>query len=165
MLHNYLETIPQIGRVEWIGLSPESRGDILSVEEVEAVVGHGLTGDHHSKSKTGGERQVTLVQKEHLAVVTQWIQKAELSPELLRRNLLISGINLISLKKQSFRIGEVILQGTGNCAPCSRMEENLGEGGYQAMRGLGGITAKIISDGTIHVGDQVEFISDESEPG
>ena len=164
MLHDYLETVPQIGLVEWIGLSPESRGEILSVEQVEAVVGQGLTGDHPSKSKTGGDRQVTLVQKEHLTVVTQLIQNGEVTPELLRRNLLVSGINLVSLKKQTFRIGEVVLQGTGNCAPCSRMEENLGEGGYQAMRGHGGITAKVILDGTIRVGDQIEFV-DDSETG
>ena len=165
MLHEYHETVPQIGCVEWIGLSPETRGEILVVEEAEVVVGQGLVGDHHSKKKTGGDRQVTLVQKEHLAVIAQWVQKVEVTPELLRRNLLVSGINLVSLKKQTFRIGEVVLQGTGNCAPCSRMEENLGEGGYQAMRGHGGITAKVISGGTIQVGDTVEFVADGSETG
>ncbi|MEC8184118.1 MAG: MOSC domain-containing protein [SAR324 cluster bacterium] len=69
----------------------------------------------------------------------------------------VSGINLLSLKHQSFQIGEAVLQTTGICAPCSRMEENLGPGGYNAMRGHGGITAKVLQAGEIQIGDPVRL--------
>lgn len=103
------------------------------------------------------KRQVTLIQFEHLAVVASLLGRAEVDPKVLRRNLAVSGINLLALKDRRFRVGEVILAGSGTCEPCSRMEENLGPGGYQAMRGHGGITARVLEGGTIHVGDIVRI--------
>lgn len=163
MLNDLLDHVPQIGRLEWIGLSSERRSQIKTVQEVEVRVNHGLSGDHHSEKKGGGNRQVTMIQKEHLPVVAQLLNKDDVAPEQLRRNLVISGINLKSLKKERFRIGEVVFEGTGNCAPCSLMEENLGKGGYQAMRGHGGITTKVITGGTIQVGDEVVFLGPKED--
>ena len=54
--------------------------------------------------------------------------------------------------------GAAVLEGTGICAPCSRMEEALGDGAYNAMRGHGGITAYVVQPGRIAVGDAVRFI-------
>lgn len=151
--------VPQVGRVEWIGLSPEPRGAIRAVAAVQVRVGVGLEGDHHSKSRPGGNRQVTLLQQEHLPVIAALVGAAAVAPELLRRNIVVSGINLLSLKGLRFRIGEAVLEGTGPCDPCSRMEENLGPGGFQAMRGHGGLTARVIEAGTVRVGDRVEALA------
>ncbi|MGB0708813.1 MAG: MOSC domain-containing protein, partial [bacterium] len=113
-------------------------------------------GDHFKKSSTG-KRQVTLIQQEHLDVVARILGKSEVPPELLRRNIVVSGINLLALKHQQFQVGEILLETTGICAPCSRMEENLGAGGYNSMRGHGGITAKIIQGGQIKISDVVRL--------
>ena len=83
------------------------------------------------------------------------VQTCALPILLTRRNIVVSGINLLALAKRRFRIGEVVLETTGPCEPCSRMEENLGPGGYNAMRGHGGITARVAKGGTISVGDAV----------
>ena len=145
---------PQIGRLDWIGLSPEKRGEIRSVELAKVRTEQGLVGDHHSGGP-GGARQITLIQAEHLPVIGALAGLVRIEPEQMRRNLVVSGINLLALKDRRFRIGTVILEGTGGCAPCSRMEETLGPGGFQAARGHGGITARVLTGGTLRVGDQV----------
>lgn len=151
------EILPQVGRLEWIGLRPERMGDLLSVSEAIVVTGRGLEGDHKVKGRVGSKRQVTLIQQEHLIAVAGLLQKRRVGPEEVRRNLVVSGINLLALKGKQFRIGEVLLEFSGPCEPCSRMEYNLGPGGFNAMRGHGGITAKVIQGGTIRVGDEVVF--------
>lgn len=151
------EILPQVGRLEWIGLRPERMGDLLSVSEATVVTGRGLEGDHKVKGRVGSKRQVTLIQHEHLIAVAGLLQKPRVGPEEVRRNLVVSGINLLALKGKQFRIGEALLEFSGPCEPCSRMEYNLGPGGFNAMRGHGGITAKVIQGGTIRVGDEVMF--------
>lgn len=153
--------IPQVGRVEWIGLATERMADVISHQTAEVKIGTGLEGEHHSKSGKG-KRQVTMIQAEHLPVVATLLGRESVGPEELRRNLVISGINLTSLKKARFTIGNVEFEGTGFCHPCSRMEHNLGDGGYAAMRGHGGITTRVLSEGSISVGDEVRFHPGES---
>lgn len=150
----YLRSIPQQGKVEWIGIRPKRLLRVRSVSEVTANPDTGLEGDHFKKSSTG-KRQVTLIQQEHMDVVARILGKRDIAPELLRRNIVVSGINLLALKHQKFEVGEVLLETTGICAPCGRIEENLGAGGYNSMRGHGGITAKILQDGQIKLGDAV----------
>ena len=91
---------------------------------------------------------------EHLPAIAALAGHA-LTPALLRRNVVVSGIPLSALKDRRFRIGDVVLQGTESCDPCSRMETALGAGGYNAMRGMGGLCARIISGGSFQRGDKV----------
>ena len=154
-LADRLAILPQVGRLEWIGLSPEPRGAWLTVPTAVLLAGHGLEGDHHAKRKAGSKRQVTLIQAEHIPAVASLVHRKEITPELLRRNLVVSGINLIALKGRRFMIGDCELEGTGPCDPCSRMEENLGPGGLNAMRGHGGLTARVLTGSVIRVGDVV----------
>lgn len=136
------------GRVVWIGIRPARGVDMESVEEV-AVTAAGPDGDR----TRGGRRAVTLLQAEHLPVIAALAGRASVSPALLRRNVVVAGLNLLGLKGRRFRIGEAVLRGTGPCAPCTRMETALGHGGYAAMRGHGGITAEVVAPGRVAVGD------------
>ncbi len=153
-----LKTIPQVGKVEFISIRPVKRGETKSVEEVKVSQETGLEGDHFS-STYSKKRQVTFIQSEHLDVVGSILNK-KIDPLLTRRNIVVSGINLISLKGMKFKVGSAIFEGTGECYPCSRMEENFGPGGYNAMRGHGGLTAKVIEGGEIKLGDQVRFLDE-----
>ena len=78
----------------------------------------------------------------------------------MRRNVVVRGINLLALKGRRFRIGPALLEASGECHPCTRMEEILGAGGYNAMRGLGGITARVIEGATIRIGDAVVALTE-----
>jgi len=152
-----LATMPQVGRLDWIGIR-EVKGEALTViDSVEVIVNCGLAGDHRTE-REDGKRQVTLIQAEHLPVIAAMTGHDEIPAAWLRRNLVISGINLYALRKSRFMIGDVLFQGSGTCPPCSRMEKILGPGGYNAMRGHGGINAQVIEGGVISVGESVRFV-------
>jgi MOSC domain-containing protein YiiM len=157
-LASLLNAPVRAGEVVWIGVRTARRAPPEAVGAVFAEASVGLRGDHY-QSRRDGTRQATLIQAEHLAAVASFLDRDDLDPGLLRRNLVISGINLLALKGRMFRIGKATFEYTGECHPCSRMEAALGTGGYNAMRGHGGITARIKSSGEIKLGSVVTRLS------
>ena len=143
------------GVVTLIQLRPDRGADMARVDSVRATL-EGLSGDRYRKKD--GDRHVTLIQAEHLIAVASMLEIDSLDPALTRRNLVVRGINLLALKGKKFSVGTAVLEYTGECHPCSRMETNLGHGGYNAMRGHGGITARVLAAGDISVGDAVKVI-------
>ncbi len=141
------------GRVDWIGVRPARRAAIVALGDT-MISADGLDGD---RSRTG-KRAVTLIQQEHLAAIGSYLGQGPIAPEILRRNLVVSGINLSALKGREVQVGEAVLRFTVICAPCSRMEEALGEGGYSAVRGHGGWCAEVVRPGRVRVGDRVQPI-------
>jgi MOSC domain-containing protein YiiM len=151
-------TYYKAGCVDRISVRPERLKPVIILETVEALKDVGLRGDHY-QNRAGG-RQVTLIQAEHLHVIAMLLDSPDVSLETTRRNIEVSGINLLSLKGKRFRIGTAIFEYSGECHPCSRMEKSLGTGGYNAMRGHGGITARVIQSGYIRASDKVEVEND-----
>ncbi len=151
----------RLGRLEWIGLRPARREAVRAAGEAVLRAGRGIEGDRFRGS---GGRQVTLMTCASLAAIADHLGQEAVTPERLRRNLLVSGINLLALKGRRFQLGAALLEWSGECHPCSRMEEELGPGGYNAVRGQGGITARILEGGTVRLGDAVARM-DEEAPG
>ncbi len=139
------------GRVEAIFLRPLRREAVHSVEAAELGL-DGLAGDHAPE----GRRALTLIQAEHLPVIAALAGLEAVDGGLLRRNILVSGLNLLGFRKAQLQIGGAVIEVTGPCPPCSRMEEVLGHGGYTAMRGHGGVYASVVTPGAIRLGDAVE---------
>jgi MOSC domain-containing protein YiiM len=149
------------GRVTWLGLRPARRVNMIVLEAAELKRGRGVVGDRYSRLE--GARQVTLIGEENLQAVAAFMgQDMLIKPELLRRNIVVQGVNLLALKGHRFRVGQALLETSGECHPCSRMEETLGVGGYNAVRGQGGITARVIEDGRVALGDAVVRVDAET---
>lgn len=156
-LQTLFDTLPQTGRVEWIGIRP-ARGEPMQVlERVTVTPGKGLEGDRF-KGRETSKRQVTLIQQEHLHAIASCLQREAIEPDVFRRNIVVSGLNLLALKGKTFRIGGVVLEFTGLCHPCSKMETALGPGGYNAMRGHGGVTTRVVEGGELALGDKVQAL-------
>ena len=156
-LHRLMTCFPRPGQLRWIGLRPAREVPMHEVGSVQATAGAGLAGDRYAGGS--GKRGVTLIQAEHLPAIAALAGHAAIAPATLRRNLLVSGIALNALKGQRFRIGEVLLEGTDGCDPCSRMEAALGPGAYNAMCGMGGLCARVLEGGTLYLGDAVEWVA------
>ncbi|MFQ6553837.1 MOSC domain-containing protein [Aestuariibius insulae] len=155
-LREMMARFAQPGRLDWIGVRPERRAPMRVLEQA-GVTRAGIEGDHGVSEL----RAVTLVQGEHLPVIAAMLGHKRLPPELLRRNLSVTGLNLAALKGRRLRVGEAELRVTGPCHPCSRMEEVLGTGGYSAVRGHGGWYAEVLADGRITLGDEVVPLEDK----
>ncbi len=155
-IKDLFDVFPRPGRVEWLGIRPERCEPVEVVEAIEVSGKKGILGDHYSGQS--GNRHVTLIQAEHLPVVAALTGRDVLDPALLRRNMVVSGLNLLALKDHQIQIGDAILEITGQCHPCSKMETALGPGGYNAMRGHGGMTAKVVQNGLIRVGDVISVL-------
>ena len=155
-LGQLMARFPRAGRVDFIGVRPARGLDVVAVDAVQAVAGRGLVGDRYGGGS--GKRGVTLIQAEHLPVIAALAGLPAIDPATVRRNLVVGGIPLLALKGRRFRVGDVLLEGTGPCDPCSKMESALGDGGYNAMRGHGGLCARILEGGVIRLGDAVHAV-------
>ncbi|CAN5255220.1 MOSC domain-containing protein [soil metagenome] len=163
-LRSLTRRFTQDGRLEAIYLRPARGVQALPVTSVAAILQRGLDGDRSAvvAPRVPNKRQVTLIQAEHLPLIAQWIGLDAIDPAVYRRNLVVSGLNLLAARTlftdqpMVLRIGaDVVLRITGPCEPCSKMEAALGPGAYNAMRGHGGVTATVESAGTLSVGDGV----------
>ncbi len=168
-LRQLTQQFSQTGHLDAIYLRPAHGAACVGTNQVQATAQNGLVGDRTSNTSSrnalaindqGSKRQVTLIQAEHIAVISALMGKP-VDAAKLRRNLVVSGINLLAAKSlfkdqpMQLTIGEVVLQVTGPCEPCSKMELQLGHGGYNSMRGHGGVTARIMKSGELKVGDAV----------
>jgi MOSC domain-containing protein YiiM len=165
LFSSYINDLPP-GELTWIGLRPNRKAEIVEVGSAQAIVDSGLDGDHRFENTLGSGRQVTLVSEEYIGQIEHFLALGRsagkalhsdeaLHPRLLRRNLVIKGINLDALRYQQFSIGGAIFEAGAICHPCLRMEELLGKGGIAAMMGHGGLCLKVIQSGTITLGDTV----------
>lgn len=170
-LRHLTRQFPHIGRVQSILLRPARDAPVQSVATAVALVDRGLQGDRSATARItrpgGHKRQVTLMQAEHLPLLAAWLGRPSLDAGLLRRNLVVAGLNLVAARAlfadQPLRIeigAEVVLVATGPCDPCSKMEAALGPGAYNALRGHGGLTARIVAGGSIQVGDAVRVLAE-----
>jgi MOSC domain-containing protein YiiM len=166
LLSRYMPTAP-VGRVEWIGLRPERKVPVVEVGQAMALEGRGLEGDRSAKKASSSGRQVTLISIEDIQALANTLGKKVIDPALLRRNIVVSGINLHAMRYQTLDIGGALIEIGAHCHPCSRMESALGSGGFLAMYMRGGYCCKVLQTGTITIGDEVrlrEKSSDHSNP-
>jgi len=131
-------------------LCPGHRKPMTVVEEAEAIEGLGLKNDLHALPESS--RQILLLESETLAAFG-------LAPGELKENITTTGIGLMALEHRArLRIGgEVILEITKACAPCSRMEE-IRPGLLRAIAGKRGMLARVIAGGMLKTGHTITLL-------
>ena len=119
LFSSYIQDLPS-GELTWIGLRPERRAEVVEVSSVQAIAGSGIEGDHRFENTLGSGRQVTLISEEYVGQIAHFLSLTRESvvanaalARLLRRNLVIKGMNLEALRYQQFSIGGAILRRVG----------------------------------------------------
>ncbi|WP_269619716.1 MOSC domain-containing protein [Zhongshania sp. BJYM1] len=161
LIARFLDNLPP-GKLEWIGLRPARKEPMVSVAKTIAIADRGLQGDRRLEGSKGSARQVSIISVEFIRAIADNLGIDNIPANILRRNLLVSGVNLNALRHQYFQIGSAVFQATAQCHPCSRMEAALGKGGLVAMLGYGGLCAKIVESGEIKCGDELVYMPPNS---
>ncbi len=125
----------------------------ISQQSIELHKDRGIVGDRYYDYQENYKGQITFFSHEvYLGLKNKF--NSQLQPQQMRRNVVVSEVDLQSLIEKEFTIGKVRFKGVEHCKPCAWMNEAVGEGAHEWMKsGKGGLRARILTDGTISVGD------------
>jgi MOSC domain-containing protein YiiM len=148
------------GVVEGIFVTGEGSAKMERVEEVTTVEGCGIAGDRYCEgtgfwTRYGDVCQVTLIEAEDLDYI-----EGELGIRVKdgqhRRNIITRGIRLDDLRRKRFRVGEALLEFDRSRPPCRHVQDLSEPGMTRALKGRGGICARVIRAGRIRAQDVIE---------
>ena len=123
-------------------------------KEIECVAGRGIRGDRFFDYKDDYQGQVTFFSREIFDDLSREFGLTTKSPGVLRRNLIVSGIDLNELIGVEFELQGVQFRGTQHCKPCDWMNLAFAPGTEPFLRpGKGGLRARILSSGRLSVGE------------
>lgn len=122
--------------------------------EIECVAGQGIRGDRFFDFKDDYQGQVTFFSREVFAELAREFGLTTKSPGVLRRNIIVSGVDLNGLIGAEFELQGVQFRGTQHCKPCDWMNLAFAPGTEPFLRhGKGGLRARIVTGGRLSVGD------------
>ena len=142
--------MPLEGTVKSLGIAVSKLSPMDQVDKIELITGQGIVGDRHLRTDgTRSKRQILLMDIETLI-------EFGLSERDIKENITVQGIDFSLIKLGNIvRIGmDVVLEITGDCEPCSRMDE-LRSGLKNAIDGRRGMLAYVKSGGTISSRDSI----------
>ena len=128
---------------------PAGTAQEVELPEVECVAGKGIKGDRFFGWKEDYKGQVTFFEHEQYERLCEKFGVAGVPPSAFRRNIITKGIDLNTLIGVEFEVQGVRFLGTQEAAPCYWMNQAFAEGAEEALKGHGGLRAKVLSDGLL----------------
>jgi len=122
------------------------------VEEVECVAGHGIRGDRFYDYRQNYKGQITFFSQEVFDALSAAFPQVSKSPGVLRRNVIVSDIDLNALIGENFELQGIRFRGTAHCRPCYWLDEAFAPGAEAWLKGNGGLRAQILTNGTLKAG-------------
>jgi MOSC domain-containing protein YiiM len=140
---------------------PPGTSPLIERERIQCVAGKGLLGDRYFNHREDYKGQITFFSAEVFERLCVHFGIREKPAGVLRRNVIVSGIDLLSLIGREFEIQGVKFRGTQHCAPCEWMDVTFAPGAKEFLKEKGGLRAKILTDGELHLGDgQLRIVKD-----
>lgn len=128
---------------------PAGTNPINEVDELECVAGRGIRGDRFFDHAENFRGQITFFADEVYQEISQQLKISKQPVSVLRRNVVIRGVDLNELIGVEFEVQGIRFLGTEECSPCYWMNQAFGTGSKEALKGRGGLRAQILSDGTL----------------
>ena len=140
-----------------ITVSENPKGQMKSVNNVEAIAGKGLVHHYHFKNDNEKRSQITLIEIENINHYNQISGKSILSKDF-RRNIITEGIKLNELIGSEFFIGEVKVRAHDLCRPCKYLQESLKQKNLvKELLKKAGLRCEILTNGKIFVGNEIKI--------
>ena len=131
----------------------------FETKEIECLAGHGIRGDRFFDYRDNYKGQITFFAREVFDELSRAFGLTNQSPALLRRNIIVSGVELNELIGTDFALQGVGFRGAAHCKPCYWMNSAVAPGAEEFLADRGGLRALILTDGRIRVGDaQLEIL-------
>jgi len=130
---------------------PPGEHAIAEVDEIHCVAGHGIERDRFFDHKADFKGQITFFADEVYQDLREHFARQEVPPSAFRRNVVTRGLELNEFIGREFEIQGVRFFGTEECRPCYWMDQAFTPGAEAAMKGRGGLRARILTDGTLRV--------------
>jgi MOSC domain-containing protein YiiM len=122
---------------------------LIEVESIQCIAGRGIRHDRFFDYRDDYKGQITFFSLEVFDHLCAAVHMESADPALTRRNVLTRGVDLNELIEQEFEVQGVRFRGTSECRPCYWMDQALGPGAEQFLRGHGGLRARILTNGTL----------------
>ena len=130
---------------------PAGEHPIVEVPELRCVAGRGIEGDRFFDYRPDYKGQITFFAVEVFDELCATLSIWDRPVSVLRRNVITRGVDLDALIGCEFELQGVRFAGTGECSPCYWQDQAFGPGAESALKGRGGLRAKILSDGVLRV--------------
>ncbi len=128
---------------------PAGQNPIVAVDQVDCVAGMGLRGDRFFGFKENYKGQITLFSMEVLEALRRELNLPGAQPQATRRNAFVRGADLNGLIGAEFELQGLRFAGVEESRPCAWMNQALGPGAEEWLRGRGGLRCRILTDGVL----------------
>lgn len=125
---------------------------LVEVRELECVAGHGIRGDRFFDYKENYKGQITFFSEDVFDGLCAAFPHVGKPASVLRRNVIVSGVNLNTLIGEDFELQGLRFRGTAHCRPCYWLDHAFAPGAEAWLKGNGGLRAQILTSGTLTMG-------------
>ena len=147
-----------MGKIEAINISSISEEETVYVNQAFLEKNKGIVNDRYYNNFKHSMEQVTLIDKEEIDLFNYNIKK-NIDYKDFRRNIIVSGLNLIKCINKTILINDVKLKIHEICQPCKYLQDKLRTPELvKLLVNKSGVRAEIITSGFIKVNDRVKVI-------
>ena len=146
-----------MGKIEAINISHISETDTVYVNQAFLEKNKGIVNDRYYNNYKNSMEQVTLIDKEEIDLFNYNI-KNNIGYKDFRRNIIVSGVNLIQNLNKTILINDVKLKIHEICQPCKYLQEKLKIPELvKLLVNKSGVRAEILTSGFIKVNDKIKI--------